>query len=171
MPPWTASRGTFWSLSLTGRGSHELDQKAQKAGAISGAGPDISGLVVAAESIYSRAMGSPAGERHHIVDDLLTQYGGLKGMSQEEVVSLLGPDTDGDQREERLTPGRPGGAGAFGLSHRELRVGMGLPVPLSGGRDRDGEQDLCGLRPEKARLDLWGKEGFKTGWKENLEAI
>lgn len=44
------------------------------------------------------------GERHHIVDDLLTQYGGLKGMSQEEVVSLLGPDTDGDQREERLTP-------------------------------------------------------------------
>ena len=25
-------------------------------------------------------------------------------MSQEEVVSLLGPDTDGDQREERLTP-------------------------------------------------------------------
>ena len=47
------------------------------------------------------------GERHHIVDDLLTQYGGLKGMSQEEVVSLLGPDTDGDQREERLTPGGP----------------------------------------------------------------
>lgn len=43
-----------------GEGSHELDQKAQKAGAISGAGPDISGLVVAAESIYSRAMGSPA---------------------------------------------------------------------------------------------------------------
>lgn len=28
-------------------------------------------------------------------------------MSQEEVVSLLGPDTDGDQREERLTPGGP----------------------------------------------------------------
>ena len=110
------------------------------------------------------------GERHHIVDDLLTQYGGLKGMSQEEVVSLLGPDTDGDQREERLTPdGRE--VRELGLSHRELRVGMGLPVPLSGGRDRDGERDLCGLRPEKARLDLWGKEGFKTGWKENLEAI
>ena len=109
------------------------------------------------------------GERHHIVDDLLTQYGGLKGMSQEEVVSLLGPDTDGDQREERLTPGGPEAREL--LAYRELRVGMGLPVCLSGGRGCNGEQDLCGLRPEKARLDLWGKEGFKTGWKENLEAI
>ena len=44
------------------------------------------------------------GERHHIVDDLLTQYGGLKGMSQEEVEALLGSVTDGGRREERLTP-------------------------------------------------------------------
>lgn len=111
------------------------------------------------------------GERHHIVDDLLTQYGGLKGMSQEEVVSLLGPDTDGDQREERLTPDGREVRELLAYPIGELRVGMGLPVCLSGGRGCNGEQDLCGLRPEKARLDLWGKEGFKTGWKENLEAI
>lgn len=51
-------------------------------------------------------------DRRHIVDDLLDRYGGLEGMTQGEVMALLGPDTDGDQREERLTPG--------GLEEREL---------------------------------------------------
>ena len=111
------------------------------------------------------------GERHHIVDDLLTQYGGLKGMSQERGGVPAGTGHRWGPAGGEVDARWSRSARAFCLSHRELRVGMGLPVPLSGGRDRDGEQDLCGLRPEKARLDLWGKEGFKTGWKENLEAI
>ena len=39
-----------------------------------------------------------------LVVSLLEQYDGLAGMSQEEVVALLGGDTPGDQREESLTP-------------------------------------------------------------------
>ena len=42
--------------------------------------------------------------RGKLVDSLLEQYDGLAGMSQEEVVALLGGDIPGDQREESLTP-------------------------------------------------------------------
>ena len=45
-----------------------------------------------------------ARERGKLVVSLLEQYDGLAGMSQEEVVALLGGDTPGDQREESLTP-------------------------------------------------------------------
>lgn len=45
--------------------------------------------------------------RNSMVDDLLKEYDGLAGMTQEEILALLGPDTDGEQREEALTPGGP----------------------------------------------------------------
>ena len=45
-----------------------------------------------------------ARERGKLVVSLLEQYDGLAGMSQEEVVALLGGDTPGEQREESLTP-------------------------------------------------------------------
>ena len=45
-----------------------------------------------------------ARERGKLVVSLLEQYDGLAGMSQEEVVALLGGDIPGDQREESLTP-------------------------------------------------------------------
>ena len=37
------------------------------------------------------------------MDSLLEQYGGLVGMSREEVVALLGGDTPGEQRIETQT--------------------------------------------------------------------
>ena len=42
--------------------------------------------------------------RGKLVNSLLDQYDGLVGMSQGEVEALLGPDTPGEQRAERLTP-------------------------------------------------------------------
>lgn len=45
--------------------------------------------------------------RNSMVDNLLKEYDGLVGMTQEEVLTLLGPDTDGEQREETLTPEGP----------------------------------------------------------------
>lgn len=43
------------------------------------------------------------GGRAAMAEDLLEQYDGLAGMTREEVLALLGPDTGGGQREERLT--------------------------------------------------------------------
>ena len=46
-------------------------------------------------------------DRSSMVDDLLKRYDGLVGMTQEEILVLLGPDTDGEQREEALAPDGP----------------------------------------------------------------
>ena len=43
-------------------------------------------------------------DRYKVVDSLLEQYDDLVGMSAEEVVALLGGDTEGEQSEEQLTP-------------------------------------------------------------------
>jgi len=42
--------------------------------------------------------------RGKLVNSLLEQYDGLKGMTRAEVEALLGPDTNGEQREDRLQP-------------------------------------------------------------------
>lgn len=42
--------------------------------------------------------------RGKLVDSLLSQYNGLKGMTRTEVEDLLGPCAGGDQRESRLLP-------------------------------------------------------------------
>lgn len=46
-------------------------------------------------------------DRNSMVDDLLKEYDGLVGITQEEILALLGPDTDGEQREESLTSDGP----------------------------------------------------------------
>ena len=51
---------------------------------------------------WARTDGSDRGK---LVGSLLEQYDGLAGMSRAEVEALLGNDTDGEQTEERLTPG------------------------------------------------------------------